>query len=133
MMVSMDAKRRSRHLCISPVADWDICLKRALRSRLQTKCFWCFGFGDFSMSVARIQLMPLCHPWGIFLLTRTKWPPCEIYISYKSISQTDTGIVLEAVILFLSFSNSIRTIFMLLPWLYYVETIFNFKMAATQC
>ena len=31
---------------------------------VQTKFVWCFG--DFSMSVAIIQLMPFCHSWDIF-------------------------------------------------------------------
>ena len=35
--------------------------------------------------------------------------------------------------LVLSFRNSIRIILMLLTWFYYVEAIFNFKMAAIQC
>ena len=45
------------------VADWDICLKRALRS------------GQRFFGVLR----------GNFVLTKTKWPLCKIYISYNSI------------------------------------------------
>ena len=82
------------------------------------------------MSVARIQLMPLCHPWGISFINKAKWPPCEIYIYYISICGTATGMILVDVLLFLPFRNSIRIIFMSLTWFYYVEAIFNFKMAA---
>ena len=77
--------------------------------------------------------MPVCHPWGIFLLTKTKWPPCEICISYIFIYVTVTGVILVAVFLFLSSRKSIRIIVMLLAWYYYVEAIFNFKMAAIKC
>ena len=49
-------------------ADWDICLNRALRSR--QSFFVCFG--DFSMLVARIQLMSLCHSWGHLFIDKNK-------------------------------------------------------------
>ena len=48
---------------------------------VQTKFVQCFGY--FSMSVARIQLMPLCHHWGFCFIDKNKMAAMRnIYFLY---------------------------------------------------
>ena len=95
---------------------------------VRTKFFFlCSGYFSMYMYVGRIQLMPLCHHWGIVFIDKKKQN--GRHAKYETV----TGMILVAVLLFLSFMNSIRRICMLLTWFSYVETIFNFKMAVIQC
>ena len=71
--LTQDAQSKGlKHYCMRPKYHrLDHCLRRAARTQLSPRCFWCFGSEDFLGHLARV--LKVVHPKGILQRGVDRW------------------------------------------------------------